>query len=223
MALGELCASPQRHDASEISAMLHGFSSSFGLQIKSIWSQWGYLCGHERALDGALWRKCRSGSTDLSLTVFCFAFPLLAVIPEKNMPYSICSQAAPGHEPPEPGTVSLGCQKRKERSCSPVLPWQLALSTRTSLPFSLYGTVEESIISGILIILVLWWSGFQLCDEPGFSTRTQCAFVCADKFKLSILSYKFSSEFKITMSGYLRERGRNSGCPHPAIGITAIA
>lgn len=117
---GKLCASPQSHDAGELSAMPHAFSSSFGLWIKSIWNQWGSLCRLQRTLDQALWRKCRSGSTDLIFISFCFSFPLLALISERNMLYSICSQTVLGHEPLEPGTVSLGCQKRKEHGCSAV-------------------------------------------------------------------------------------------------------
>lgn len=76
--------------------------------------------------DQALWRKCRSGSTNLSFISFCFPFPLLSLISERNMPYSVCSQTVLGREPPQPGTVSLGCQNRKEHSCSSLLLAPLA-------------------------------------------------------------------------------------------------
>lgn len=66
--------------------------------------------------DQALWRKCRSGFIS-----FCFPFPLVSLISERHMLYCICSQRVLGHEPPEPGILSLGCQNREEHSSSSLL------------------------------------------------------------------------------------------------------
>jgi len=112
--------------------LCHVFNSFLRLWIKSIWNQWDTFCRFQRALDQVWRRKCRSGSTNLSCFSFYFLFPLFALISEGNMPYSICSQAVLGCEPPEPGTVSLDFQISKAqfvfRSLGSLPPDVLSLS-----------------------------------------------------------------------------------------------
>lgn len=111
--------------------------------------------------DQALWRKWRSGSTDLSFISFYFPFPLLSLISERNTLYCICSQSwAVSHQSLAPCHWAV---RTGRRTVVLLFSWLLlCLAPSTRAFFLSHDIVQQKKVSGILIILVLWYSSFQL-------------------------------------------------------------